>query len=75
MAAILKDIKTHQDFTIPIPKDKQIFQRLLGVGVIPNKTFRVLHKLKNGCIVIRANSVKIALDGAIAAQIIVTPVN
>lgn len=71
----LKDIAKNQDFTIPIPKNKTVFQKLLGVGIIPNKTFRVLHKLKNGCIVIRANSVKVALDGAMASQIIVIPVN
>lgn len=48
-----------------------LLRKLMGVGLTPNKAFKVLFKLTNGVMVIGDQTLKIAIDEFIASKIVV----
>jgi hypothetical protein len=68
---ILKEVSPNTNFEIKFPKDQLLLRSLIGVGLIPNRAFKVLFKLAGGVIVIGDDTFKVALDGFTASKITV----
>ncbi|MDF3047353.1 MAG: FeoA domain [Candidatus Midichloriaceae bacterium] len=72
-AIYLGDLKISDNFKMCFSNDSpDLSKKLIEVGLIPDKIFKVLFRLHNGTIIIGNESTKIAIDENSAHKIMVT---
>ena len=70
----LANLRIKDSFKMHFSNDNpDLSKKLIDVGLMPGKTFKVLFKLYNGTIIIGDEATKIAIDENAAHKIMVIP--